>query len=141
MEQEVILEKAFEYAKSKSSSNFLCSAFANSVAYLVTGMSGGYGGPSIREHLVSHVYPGRAGFCTYEDAIAFCEPLCLEELDRRALKIVEIEYCFDDDPRDLELIKKWEKSELEELSKKRKKNKLPQKEWLRLERLKNKHNN
>ena len=99
-------------------------AFANSVAYLVTGASGGFGGPSMREHLVSWslgtvgstkamgqtitaITPGdlpMPGQWTFEDAIAHAAPLCFEpaaSYRNRLLQIQERENCFDDDPEDI----------------------------------------
>jgi hypothetical protein len=54
------LEQAREWAKGKypDASQFHACAFANSVQYLVLGCSGGFGGPSIREHLCSHALVG-----------------------------------------------------------------------------------
>ena len=110
-------------------------AFANSVAYLVTGASGG-SGPSMREHLVSWSLAGGgeisaltlgneaitvlhpdgtlpmagqlAGQWRTEDAIAHCTPLCFEPAENyknRLLQISEREHCFDDDPIDLETLR------------------------------------
>lgn len=106
------------------------SAFANSVQYLVTGGSGGFGGPSLREHLVSWslagvngsvnalevagqamtaIYPDgslpRAGEWSFEDAIVHCARLCFSPVDdhrSQLIQIMEREHCFDDDPKDLE---------------------------------------
>lgn len=105
-------------------------AFANSVAYLVTGASGGYGGPSCREHAVSHsallqgggkattvgdmnafvpgpdtVMPGK---WSYESAIAFAEPLCFGKLQDIHFQCYRSENCFDDAPSDVEALKKWQ---------------------------------
>lgn len=97
-------------------------AFANSVAYLTTGASGGYGGPTLREHAVSWSLTGdgvvdtesfaipihrpdgripRAGEWDYEAAIAFCDPICYGALPAICKKIATVEYFFDDDPEDL----------------------------------------
>jgi hypothetical protein len=134
-------------------------AFSNSVKYLTTGYSGGYGGPSIREHLCSWALAGggeitqvgnltmitpdgrlpRAGEWGFKKAIKFCEPICFGNLSRQALKVVEREYCFDNDPHDLTLIRDWELIELKELSLQRKRGKLPQKTFLRLKFLQKKH--
>ena len=51
---------------------------------------------------------------------------------------IEREYCFDDDPNDLEIIREWEMQELKQLSLQRKAGKLPQKQFLRLQYLRNK---
>ena len=102
-------------------------AFANSVAHLVTGASGG-SGPSLREHLCSWslagggeisstalgdeaitvLHPDRtlpmAGQWGVKDAIAHCAPLCFEPVEKylkTLLQISEREHCFDDDPEDI----------------------------------------
>lgn len=105
-------------------------AFANSVAYLVTGASGGYGGPSCREHAVTHsallqgggqqttavglnafapgpdtVMPGQ---WDYEDAIAFAEPICYGGMTDLHHQCYRTEHCFDDAPEDIETLKKWQ---------------------------------
>lgn len=105
-------------------------AFANSVAYLVTGFSGGYGRPSLREHLcswslagpngfvnaievsgeaMSAIYPDgsipRAGRWSFEAALEHCAKLCFSpaaDYRSQLLQILEREHCFDDDPIDLE---------------------------------------
>lgn len=106
-------------------------AFCNSVAYFVTGISGG-SGPSIREHLttwsltgdgerqqvetsigvVTVQFPdGRlkpAGNYTFQEAVTICAPICFGQLPKLALKVYEMEHCFDDDPKDLKLIKQWQ---------------------------------
>ncbi|MET9779361.1 hypothetical protein ABZ023_34850 [Streptomyces sp. NPDC006367] len=45
----------------------LQAAFANSVAYAVTGKSGGYGGPSVREHVACQ---SMGHGMTFEEAVA-----------------------------------------------------------------------
>lgn len=107
-------------------------AFANSVAYLVNaGVSGGYGGPSIREHAVSlalslaedgsvtlvKTISGKlplimqdtrmpqAGEFDFEEAMAFCEEICfgpITKLHRRAAQIMGPH--FDDADDDLEAL-------------------------------------
>ena len=165
MELEKTLERAIEWAQDNypNSSQQQQSAFANSVVYLTTGWSGGYGGPSIREHLCSHALVGdgeniltrtdlgditvsypdgrlpRAGQWDFDRAVQFCCPICFGQLSRYALKIVVMEYCFDDDPQDLEQVRLWELEELSGLSQIRKTGKLRQKDWERFQYLKNKH--
>ena len=121
-----IPEKAMDWAATNHAAQSLphrC-AFANSVAYLVTGASGGFGGPSMREHLVSWslgtahsaeamgqamttITPGdlpMPGQWSLEDAIAHAAPLCFEpsaSYRNRLLQIQERENCFDDDPEDI----------------------------------------
>lgn len=106
-------------------------AFANSVAYLVTGASGGYGGPSCREHAVSWALSGTggkqeqvetnlgiltvqypdgslpsAGQWEFEKALKFAEPLCYGELKEIHYRCYKSEHCFDDAPEDIETLKK-----------------------------------
>lgn len=156
-----VLSQAKAIAERETKSPYHRAAFANSVAYLVTGWSGGFGGPSIREHLCSHAVMGKEGFMEVIDgfpvlfpdgtlphpskwgtneAISFCSPICFGELSRYALKIVEVEYCFDDDPKDLKQISEWEKEELANLLAEKKIGKLKQPKFLRLKYLKSKHN-
>ena len=75
-------------------------AFANSVAYLVTGMSGGFGGPSMREHAAGRARCGeRLGF---DDAVAECEVVCYGPLTTAIAAMVNCEHCFDDAPGEVE---------------------------------------
>ena len=130
-----VLEKAMQWAK-KNYPNATMShkaAFANSICYLVTGGSGGYGGPSLREHLVSWSLAGsngrnevgnmngvaitiqcpdgslpRAGEWEFESAVKFCKPLCFDSAENYLnilLQIQEREFSFDDDPVDLEVLR------------------------------------
>jgi hypothetical protein len=125
-----VLNKAMQWAKDNHPEASLPhkAAFANSVAYLVTGVSGGFGGPSIREHLVSWslgeprnvnvsgvamtaIVPGTLpmpGDWNFKAAILHCDPLCFGKISNyryRAIQIIEREYCFDDDPLDLESLR------------------------------------
>lgn len=159
------LQKAMDWARVNrpQSSNYHKAAFANSVAYLTTGASGGYGGPSIREHICSHSLAGDGintqvmagnrpltfqvpdgrlplpGEWEFDKAIAFCDPICFGNLPRMALKIVVVEHCFSDDPDDLKQVKEWELQELADLKDRRKKEKLPQSDFNRLRYLESKH--
>jgi hypothetical protein len=129
------LQRAMQHAIAQHPNSSLQhrAAFANSVAYLVSGASGGFGGPSIREHLCSWSLAGvhgtigainigeqamtcikpdgslpKPGDWSFEDAIVHCEPLCFGDISpwrNRALQIQEREYCFDDDPEDLEALR------------------------------------
>lgn len=79
-------------------------AFANCVAYLTTGVSGGYGGPSVRELAVGYRYA--AASMLFRDAIKLCMsdtgPI-FGALTRLHGDIWEDmrEICFDDDPEDI----------------------------------------
>lgn len=131
-----ILQKAMEWAKSHYPDSSLQhkAAFANSVQYLVTGASGGYGGPSLREHLcswslagtnglvsatnlageaITMLYPDgslpMAGEWNFEKAVIHCAPLCFDDAHKHRAILIQIqerEYCFDDDPADLKELKK-----------------------------------
>jgi hypothetical protein len=112
MEYSEILQNLLEYGQKKYSDvhHSRHAAFANSCAYLVTGMSGGYGGPSVREHCVTWLAIAAkekmAGQWPVDKAIAFAEPICYGELPLIANQVCENESCFDDDPADLERLGK-----------------------------------
>ncbi len=80
------------------------SAFANSVAYAVTGASGGYGGPSMREHWCSRLIAreGIAGELDFEHAVAICEQACYGPLTVQTARMLAAEHCFDDAPGEQE---------------------------------------
>ena len=108
-------------------------AFANSVDYLMTGASGGYGGPSMREHLCSWSLAGDSGSMIsieiggqamsaiyrdkslpisgewkFDEAIVHCAKLCFSPAGEHRLKLIQIqerEHCFDDDPIDVEALR------------------------------------
>lgn len=127
MDYSKILEQAYAWGQKKhpESNKYRYAAFANSVAYLVTGGSSGYGGPSIREHCVSWALAGdgfnvpaqtnlgtltmqipdrrlpSAGEWEFEKACQFAEPICYGKLPAIASKIAQQEHCFDDEPADL----------------------------------------
>lgn len=116
-----------EYA---GASQYKYAAFANAVAYLCTGGSGGYGGPSVREHAVSWALSGpegyqalaqtdlgqlvvqypdgslpEAGQWEFEAACQFAAPLVFGPLANLHRRIWQVEHCFDDDPADLEQLR------------------------------------
>lgn len=104
-QRDEILKKAVELAQEKypQASPQKHSAFANSVAYFVTGWSGGYGGPSVREHAAARVKLQRISW-SFVEAV---EELIREEgvifgpftdLHRQCAMQ---EHCFDDDPEDI----------------------------------------
>lgn len=126
MEYTEALEKAMKWAQANKPASSLQhkTAFANSVAYLITGAPGGFGGPSLREHLVSWslgtvgstelagqamttITPGdlpMPGQWKFDEAIAHADPICFEpaaKFRNRLIQIQEREHCFDDDPADL----------------------------------------
>jgi hypothetical protein len=79
-------------------------AFANSVAYAVTRMSGGYGGPSMREHWASRVVASTFGgqSCSFEQAAELLDECCYGELTLQHALMLDLEYCFDDAPGEQE---------------------------------------
>jgi hypothetical protein len=101
-----ILEKALAWAKERHPDapvQHQC-AFANSVQYLCTGWSGGYGGPSVREHACSHALVGNSpmpGDWEFEAACKFVEPICFGLIARLHFDCWRSENCFDDAPEDL----------------------------------------
>lgn len=74
-------------------------AFANSVAYLVTGFSGGFGGPSMREHLAGRIghAKGLVSNCAFEQAVEAVKVCCYGDLTVEHANMLE-EHCFDDAP-------------------------------------------
>lgn len=77
-------------------------AFANSVAYLVHGWSGGFGGPSVREHAASWTFgTKRLSFDEAVQALLDEQGVIFGSLADIHRQCWENEYCFDDDPDDL----------------------------------------
>ena len=103
-----ILEKAFELGKTNhpESPNQHHAAFANSVACFVTGASGGYGGPSVREHTAERMgsRKKRMGEWDFNEAVKFCDSQCYGELTKYHKEIFKVEHCFDDAREDLEIL-------------------------------------
>lgn len=101
-----VLKQAFKWAKenhSESPTAHQC-AFANSVQYLCTGWSGGYGGPSVREHACSHSLVGNLpmpGNWEFDAACKFAEPICFGPITQLHFECYRTEHCFDDAPEDL----------------------------------------
>ena len=83
-------------------------AFANSVAYAVTRTSGGYGGPSMREHWASRVVASSYGSqpCSFEQAVKLLDECCYGELTLQHALMLDVEYCFDDAPGEEEAARK-----------------------------------
>lgn len=101
---DVLLEFAKKYSDEylNEFSNQKRCAFANSVSYFVTGWSGGYGGPSVREHAASRFKTKSE--CSLSEVIKMLEdpkgPIFgpITDLHRN---LYQIEHCFDDDPDDI----------------------------------------
>lgn len=79
-------------------------AFANCVAYLTTGVSGGYGGPSVRELAIGYQYAPTS--MLFREAVK----LCLSDAGpifgpltpfHSEIWEEEGDICFDDDPEDI----------------------------------------
>ncbi len=101
-----ILEQAMALGKERySNAPGKChAAFANSVAYIMTGMAGGFGGPSMREHWAGRVAhsKGLVGNCSFEQAVEVAEGVCFGPLSYEIALMLEVEYCFDDAPNEQE---------------------------------------
>lgn len=106
-----ILERAFEHGKSQhpDAPAEHHAAFANSVAYAMTGASGGYGGPSMREQLAGRLvvreFGTSANRCTFEQATELLDECCYGELTLQHALMLE-EHCFGDAPGEVEEAKK-----------------------------------
>ena len=72
-------------------------AFANSAAYLLTGLSGGYGGPSVREHAACRL-PRTSDF---DEACRLVDPVVFGPLTDVHRSLWKQECCFEDDPEDM----------------------------------------
>ena len=104
MDYSKVLEDAKKFidAAKPNASSQKRAAFANSVAYLVTRMSGGFGGPSVREHAASYELGDREW--SYGDAVAELQRddgLIFGPLTPAHRTCFQNEHCFDDDPQDL----------------------------------------
>ncbi len=97
---DLILEKAYEYGQMyhPDAPAEQHAAFANSVAYAVTRTSGGFGGPSMRQHLAARLTPEKLPF---DEAIKAVEDCCYGELTEEHARMIIEEHCFDDAPEDL----------------------------------------
>jgi hypothetical protein len=98
-----VLERAMGYAREHfpQAAPQRRAAFANSVAYLVFHMAGGYGGPSVREHAAARKYAAEPR--TYEEAVSLlADPggVIFGPLTSLHHQCWLAEHCFDDDPQD-----------------------------------------
>ena len=102
MEYDDVLTRAVKLGKERypSAPAEHHATFANSVAYLVTGMSGGFGGPSMREHQASRIghSAGLVSNCTFEQATEAVELCCFGPLTYEHACMLNVEHCFDDAP-------------------------------------------
>ena len=107
-EYDVLLDRAFEYGEKHHPDAPVQhhAGFANSVAYAVTGLVGGYGGPTMRQHLASQLviskYGIGAGRCTFEQAVELLEECCYGKITLAHASILACEYCSDDAPGEIE---------------------------------------
>lgn len=103
MDHNQILDRAMKIARKRypKASPKRWAAFANGVAYAVTGWSGGFGGPSVREHAAARVCRPYQDFDSAvrkliaENGVVFGP---LTDLHRECWIC---EHCFDDDPDDV----------------------------------------
>lgn len=77
-------------------------AFANSVAYHMTGKAGGYGGPSVREHVACRLGEGRE--MDFDEACSLVEESIFGPLSLCHHALWLLEYCFQDDPEDVAIL-------------------------------------
>jgi len=77
-------------------------AFANAVAYVLTGMSGGYGGPSMREHAAARLRYGDNPPRDFDAACDAVGSVVFGPMTDSIRQASSSEYCFDDDPADLQ---------------------------------------
>ena len=104
MEHDSYLMMAYEYGKEhhpEAPQEHHC-AFANSVAYAMTGMSGGAGGPSMREHFASRLIIKEVGTgsnrCTFEQAVKLLDECCYGTLTKDIARMITVEHCFGNAP-------------------------------------------
>ena len=109
-----ILKKAYEIGKTNhpdAPNSYHC-AFANSVACFVTGASGGYGGPSVREHTTERLGGAikNMGEWTFDEAVTFCDSICYGEITETHWRIwrENPSLCFDDTEEDLEVLRRFQ---------------------------------
>jgi hypothetical protein len=107
-EYDVVLERARQLIEDKKpdASPQKKAAFANGVACLVTGWSGGYGGPSVREHAVNSVInklgiPGQISFEVAVEELIKSDGVIFGPITDLHRMIWAEEHCSYDDPEDV----------------------------------------
>lgn len=102
-EYDQILARALERAKKErpDASPQHRAAYANSVAYVLTGRAGGYGGPSMREYVASGLRYGDNPPPNFEAACREVGKSVFGPLTDAHRAASEQECCFDDDPEDV----------------------------------------
>lgn len=101
-----VLERALKIAQERQpkASPQKHAAFANAVTEAVTGWSGGYGGPSVREHAAARVCQHPTEFdAAVEVLIADNGPI-FGPLTNLHTQCWRDEHCFDDDPEDARIL-------------------------------------
>ena len=100
-----VLERAMGYARDHypQASPQHRAAFANSVAYLCTGTSGGYGGPSVREHAATRAYAHRMPMSEAEAIYELADPdgVIFGPIGDVHRACWRDEHCHSDDPADV----------------------------------------
>lgn len=106
---QALLKTAYAWGQRNhpQASNEQHAAFANSVLYLLFHASGGFGGPSLREHAVTWAAHEQALECSDpETAYTFVEPIVygpLTDLHRQVWLSMQ-HLCFDNDPADVQAL-------------------------------------
>ncbi|MBQ3441445.1 hypothetical protein IJG27_04035 [Candidatus Saccharibacteria bacterium] len=106
---DLIFNKASEYGKKyhpdAPSEHHV--AFANSVAYAVTGETNGHSGVSMRERLAHRLILGSFGFkkkrCTFDQAAELLDGCCYGMLTVQHAMIFDSERCYNDAPGEPEI--------------------------------------
>ncbi|MEK7452632.1 MAG: hypothetical protein AAB614_00170 [Patescibacteria group bacterium] len=106
MEYDEVLKLAMKLGKERhpEAPQHHHAAFVNSVQTLVTGWSGGFGGPSMREHWACRVAKAKdtVGQFSFDDAVTAVEEACYGQLTLDHANMLEEEHCFDDAPGEVE---------------------------------------
>lgn len=90
-----------------NASQYKHAAFANSTWYALEHVSGGFGGPSIREHVAAKMIDDSRKTFTLEQACLFVAPIVygpLTDMHRQMWRDFG-EICFDNDPEDEQLLR------------------------------------
>ena len=105
-EKDDVLERALAIANKRQpdASQQHKAAFANAVQYAVTGWSGGYGGPSVREHAAARVCPPKMTFDAAVETLIAADGVIFGPLTELHMICWASEHCFDDDPADVALL-------------------------------------
>ena len=96
---ENILKESLKFAKDKypDASPKQWAAYANSKAYINTRISGGYGGPSMREHYACLTIKSDTPYAEKK-----LQEICFGKMTHEIARMLENEHCFNDSMEDLE---------------------------------------